>query len=174
MKVETVVTGYLEENCYILSIDNDVLVIDPGDDYDKINKVINNRHISGVLITHRHFDHIGALSNFDKSIIYSNDNLEEKEYNIGKFTFDVIYTKGHSDDSVSYYFKKDNMLFCGDFIFYESIGRCDLPTGDYEEMLKSINKIKKYPHDMTIYPGHGETTTLSHEIENNIYFKENI
>jgi glyoxylase-like metal-dependent hydrolase (beta-lactamase superfamily II) len=41
-------------------------------------------------------------------------------------------------------------------------------------MLKSINKIKKYPKDMIIYPGHGETTTLSHEIENNIYFKENI
>lgn len=174
MKVETVVTGYLEENCYVLGIDNEVLVIDPGDDIDKINKVINNRHVVGVLVTHKHFDHIGALSYFDKDIIYSNDNLEEKEYTLGKFTFDVIYTKGHSNDLVSYYFKKDNLLFCGDFIFYESIGRCDLPGGDFNEMLKSINKIKKYPKDMIIYPGHGETTTLSHEIENNIYFKENI
>jgi glyoxylase-like metal-dependent hydrolase (beta-lactamase superfamily II) len=58
MKVETVVTGYLEENCYVLEIDNEVLVIDPGDDIDKINKVINNRHVVGILVTHKHFDHI--------------------------------------------------------------------------------------------------------------------
>lgn len=172
MKVETVVTGLLEENCYILGINSDVLVIDPGDDYDKINKVINNRNVLGVLITHKHFDHVGALSFFDKNLIYSDDNLEEKEYHLGKFKFSVIFTKGHSKDSVSYYFSKENKLFCGDFIFYESIGRCDLPGGNYNEMLKSIAKIKKYPLDMIIYPGHGITTTLSHEIENNIYFKE--
>ena len=172
MKIEIVKVGYLETNCYILKKDNKALVIDPGDEIDKINTVIGNTKIVGVLITHNHFDHIGALSNFEKIIIHDFRDLEEKEYNIEGFKFKVIYTPGHSKDSVSYYFEEINTLFCGDFIFYENIGRCDLPTGNFNIMKESINKIKKYPKDITIYPGHGESTTLEHEINNNIYFKE--
>lgn len=172
MKIEKIVVGFLEENCYVLSKDKQVLIIDPGDEIDKIKHVIGEFKVVGVLITHNHFDHIGALSYFDKSIIHNFSNLEEKEYNIDNFKFDVIYTPGHSSDSVSYFFNDINSLFSGDFIFYESIGRCDLPTGDYNIMKESIKKIKNYPKDMIIYPGHGEYTTLRHEIENNIYFKE--
>ena len=172
MEIDIVITGELEENCYILGINDKVLVIDPGDDIDKINKVINNRKVLGVLITHRHHDHIGALPYFSKEIIYDKNNLEEKEYTIEEFKFSVIFNPGHTSDSVSYYFKEYNILFSGDFIFYENIGRCDLPTGDYNDMKKSINKIKKYPFNMIIYPGHGDRTTLEHEINNNIYFKE--
>jgi glyoxylase-like metal-dependent hydrolase (beta-lactamase superfamily II) len=62
----------------------------------------------------------------------SDELNEEKEYKIDKFNFNVIFNPGHSSDSISFYFKKENILFCGDFIFYESIGRCDLPTGDYK------------------------------------------
>ena len=72
MKIDRVITGELEENCYILGINDKVLVIDPGDDIDKINKAINNRKVLGVLITHRHHDHIGALPYFSKEIIYDN------------------------------------------------------------------------------------------------------
>lgn len=169
MKIEKVVVGSLEENCYVLIKDNSALVIDPGDEISKIKKVIKNLSVVGVLITHHHFDHIGALSFFDKNIIYDYSNLEEKEYNIGPFKFTAIYTPGHSSDSISYYFKEENILFCGDFIFYNSIGRCDLPTGDFNTMLKSIEKIKKYPKDMEINPGHGRSTTLKYEIENNKY-----
>ena len=171
MKIDKVITGYLKENCYILSKDDKVLVIDPGDDIDKINKVIKNKDVVGVLITHRHHDHIGALYNFNKYKIYDFNNLEEKEYIIDKFKFEVIYTPGHTSDSISFYFKEDNILFSGDFIFYENIGRCDLPTGNYNIMKNSINAIKNYPLDMIIYPGHGMNTTLEHEINNNIYFK---
>ena len=63
-------------------------------------------------------------------------------------------------------------MFCGDFIFKDSIGRCDLPGGNITEMLNSINKIKEYPKDTTIYSGHGAKTTLGYEINNNPYFKE--
>lgn len=169
MIIEKVIVGSLEENCYVLIKDNSALIIDPGDEISKIKKVIKNLSVVGVLITHHHFDHIGALSFFDKNIIYDYSNLEEKEYNIGPFKFTVIYTPGHSEDSISYYFKEENILFCGDFIFYNSIGRCDLPTGDFNTMLKSIEKIKKYPKDMLIYPGHSRSTTLGYEIENNKY-----
>jgi len=170
MKIEKVVVGSLYENCYVLSIGDKILVIDPGDDYDKINKVINNREVLGVLITHNHFDHVGALDSFCDIDKYSFDNLEEKHYNIGPFDFDVIFNPGHSSDSVSYYFKQDNVLFCGDFIFYHSIGRCDLPTGSMKEMLSSIDKIKQLPSNTIIYPGHDRETTLKEEKENNYYF----
>lgn len=170
MKVEKVVVGSLEENCYILDMDSKVLIVDPGDEYNKINEKINNRKILGVLITHKHFDHIGALNDFKDIDVYSFDDLEEKEYCIGSFNFKVIFNPGHSGDSVSYYFYKDNLLFCGDFIFYHNIGRCDLPTGNIKEMMVSIEKIKKLPKDTILYPGHGCDTTLLEEIENNYYF----
>lgn len=172
MKIHRVVVGYLEENCYILEKDGKVLVIDPGDEIDKIKEVINNNKVVGVLVTHSHFDHIGALSYFNKNIIHTFNNLEEKEYKIENFTFEVIYNPGHSKDSVSYYFKEENTLFGGDFIFYRSIGRCDLEGGDYNKMMSSISKIKKYPKDMKIYPGHGRKTTLGEEIKYNAYFDE--
>lgn len=170
MKIDKVVVGELEENCYILGIDDKVLVVDPGDEFDKINKVINGREVLGILITHNHFDHVGALAEFKNIDIYSFDNLEEKEYNIGPFKFNVMYNPGHSNDSISFYFKEENLLFCGDFIFYHSIGRWDLPTGDFNKMKESINKIKKLPEDTIIYPGHDRNTTLKEEIDNNYYF----
>lgn len=172
MEINRVVVGPLEENCYVLRKGNNVLVIDPGDEIDKIKKEINNDNVVGVLITHNHFDHVGALSHFDKELVHNISNLEEKEYKIKDFTFNVVYTKGHSSDSISFYFKDINSLFCGDFIFKDTIGRCDLPTGDISVMMGSINKIKTYPKDMIIYPGHGESTILDYEIKNNIYFKE--
>ena len=170
MKIEKVVVGSLEENCYILDIDNKVLVIDPGDEYDKINKKINGREVLRILITHKHFDHIGALNRFKNIDIYSFDNLKEQQYNIGPFIFEVIFNPGHSSDSVSYYFKKEKLLFCGDFIFYHNIGRCDLPTGNMNEMMISIEKIKKLPNSTILYPGHGCETTIEEEKLNNNYF----
>ena len=121
------------------------------------------------MITHYHPDHIGALDYFDCPI-YDN-NLGEKEYEIGPFKFEIIKTYGHTTDSVTYYFKNDKVMFTGDFLFEKTVGRWDFETGDYEQMKTSILKIKKYPDDITIYPGHGNTTNLGYEKINNIYFK---
>lgn len=170
MQVETLKVGILQENTYILSIDDKVIVIDPGDEFDKINKVINNRKVLAILITHKHSDHIGALKYFKNINIYSYDNLKEQEYNIDRFKFNVIFNPGHSSDSVSYYFKEYNYLFCGDFIFYHNIGRCDLPTGNFNEMLESISKIKALPDNTIIYPGHDKITTIKEEKQHNYYF----
>ena len=62
-------------------------------------------------------------------------------------------------------------MFVGDFIFKESIGRCDLEGGDFTEMKKSLSKIKKYDKDIILYPGHGPSTTLKNELKNNIYME---
>ena len=64
MEIRRIVTGYLDENCYLLIENNTCLVVDPGDDYLKIKEEIGNNKVLGILITHSHVDHIGALRNF--------------------------------------------------------------------------------------------------------------
>ncbi len=170
MEIKKVVTGSLDENCYILIKNNECLIVDPGSDFPKIKEEIGNNKILGVLITHSHFDHIGALRNFltKRSIkIFKRSNLEEKEYTIGSFKFKCIYTPGHSKDSVAFYFEEEKIMFIGDFIFKDSIGRTDLPGGDPKEMETSIKKILAYDDDIELYPGHYEETTLKKEKENN-------
>ena len=174
MQIETVVTGALDENCYVLIKNNTCLIVDPGSDYLKIKEKIGNNKVLGVLITHAHFDHVGALRNFltKRSIkIFKKSNVLEQEYTIGDFSFEVIYVPGHANDQVAFYFKDDGVIFDGDFIFKESIGRCDLPGGNIDDMKKSIERIKNYPLSTILYPGHGEFTTLEHEFNNNEYLK---
>lgn len=173
MNIDVVKVGNLECNCYLLEIDNKVLVIDPGDDIEKIIKKIDNREVIGVIITHYHFDHIGALEEFVNKYnvsVYDRYNMSEGINRIGNFIFDVIYTPGHKEDLITIYFKESNCMFCGDFIFKDCIGRCDLPGGNEGLMKSSIAKIKKYDKNIVIYPGHGDNTILGYEMENNIYF----
>lgn len=170
METKCVVTGFLDENCYLIIKNGTCLVVDPGDDFHKIKEEIGDNKILGVLITHSHADHIGALRNFltKRSIkIFKKSNLEEKEYTIGDFKFKCIYTPGHSKDSVTFYFEEEKIMFVGDFIFKDSIGRCDLPGGSESEMKDSINKILEYPDDIKLYPGHYQETTLGDEKTNN-------
>ena len=167
VKVKIIKTGYLEENSYVLIRENDVLVIDPGDDYNKIKKELSGYNVLGVLITHNHFDHVGALDellNDYKVNCYDYSNLKEKEKRIGKFKFEVFYMPGHSKDSICFYFKDDKMLFSGDFIFKGTIGRCDLDGGSYFDMKKSLCKLNNFDMDTLIYPGHGECAILGEEI----------
>ena len=165
MKINRVVVGLLETNCYILTINNKCLVIDPGNEIDKINKVIGNKKVVGVIITHRHFDHIGALSYFDESLVFDKNNLEEAKYNIDGFNFEVIYTPGHKEDCITIYFEKEKAMFTGDFIFEGTIGRMDLEGGNPFDMKNSLSKMKKYDKNIIIYPGHGNLTYLYKEID---------
>ena len=175
MNIKIVVTGFLEENCYVLKDEKnkECLVIDPGADYEFIKKEIGDYKVLKVLLTHNHFDHVGALEeiiNEYKVEVLKKENLEEKEYEINNFKFKVIYTPGHTTDSVTYHFEKENVMFTGDFLFKGTIGRTDLPTGDISDMKNSLSKIKNYSSLVTIYPGHGQYSTLKEEFENSPYF----
>ena len=175
MNVNIVKVGELECNCYLLERDNKILVIDPGDNVDKIINMIGDREVVGVIITHYHFDHIGVLDEIVNRYnvnVYDKSNMNEGEFIIGDFIFNVIYTPGHKEDCISIYFVDEGMMFVGDFIFRDSIGRVDLPGGNIDDMICSINKIKNYDGDIVIYPGHGDSTTLGYEIDNNIYFRD--
>jgi hydroxyacylglutathione hydrolase len=81
------------------------------------------------------------------------------------FTFRVLHTPGHSPGSVSFYLEKENILIAGDTLFAGSVGRTDLPGGDYDTLMNSLqNKILTLPEETKVYPGHGPTTSVEREM----------
>ena len=173
MKINCLKVGELQCNCYLLEKNNQCLLIDPGDEYNKIKEFIKGKNIISILITHNHFDHVGCVEKLKEELnipVYKFINLEEGKHTIDSFDFEVIHNPGHSIDSISFYFKEEKVMFTGDFLFKGTIGRCDLEGGSIKEMFNSISKIKNYSNDIKIYPGHGELTTLGEEKQKNPYF----
>ena len=174
MKISVVVVGNLQTNCYILERGDSVFIIDPGDNAELISSNISSdKRVLGIIITHSHDDHTGAsldLLNKYKTRLYNGHNLSEGNHVIENFSFDVIKTPGHMDDSISIYFKEDKVMFVGDFIFKGGIGRTDMIGSSPFDMKQSIKKILKYPSDITLMPGHFGVTVLANEIENLNYF----
>ena len=178
MTTDVVVVGSYETNCYLLRKNGKVLIVDPGDDFQHIKDKIGLDQVVGILITHHHFDHVGALEecvNTYRVSVYDRNCLEEKEYHIDDFSFQVLFTPGHTNDSVSYYFKEEHMMLVGDFIFKLNIGRMDL-GGNIDDMRQSISKMITFYQnhkdaDLVLLPGHGESTTLEYEVCYNPYFK---
>ena len=84
----------------------------------------------------------------------------------------VLYTPGHANGSICFYSKKDKFVIVGDVLFHQSIGRTDLPTGDYDILISSIkNKILMLDDSTIVYPGHGEATSVGNEKKFNPYLK---
>lgn len=157
MDIKKVIVGPLETNCYIVSIDNECLIIDPGDEFSKIKEAVGDKKVVGCLVTHFHQDHIGSLEE-----VISKYEVDINKSSSKKFDFEIIETPGHTNESRTFYFKKNNIMFTGDFIFKSSIGRTDLGGND-KDMISSLEMIKSYPDDIIIYPGHGPNTTLEEE-----------
>lgn len=197
MKITAVSVGMMEENCYVIELPDCFAVIDPGDEYDKIASHIKDKPCSHVLLTHAHFDHIGAVAEFARHgaevFLHSNDvnllnsdghlaklfgkKLEKfpvnRELNggesldIGGASVEVIATPGHTDGSVCY--KIGNALFSGDTLFRLGVGRTDLPSGDARKLRDSLARVLGLSGVERVYPGHGESTTLEFEKEYNPY-----
>ncbi len=194
MDIKCLVLGSLGVNCYLLTDENEAVIIDPGDECDKICEAIKQSGctLKKILLTHGHFDHTGAVAALAKKTgasvyIHSGDEkmLKDNDCNLSFLTgqkidtFDkanliddmeeipfassvikVYHTPGHSDGSVSYLYK-DN-LFCGDLLFYGSIGRYDF--GDFDTEISSIKFLLDSLDDNTkVYPGHGQSTTIGTE-----------
>lgn len=173
MIIEKLKLKPLDNNTYFIINGNETIIVDPAEETTKIEDFLNNNKLvpKSIFITHYHFDHIGSLN-------YLKEKYKAKIYDyksIGIFKeiglkFKVIPTKGHTMDSVSFHFEKTNDLFVGDFIFYESIGRMDLEGGSEEEMNYSLKLLKtSFKKETKIYPGHGKSTTLEHELLYNPY-----
>ena len=173
MDIRKIILSYLDANCYIISYGKKCLIVDPGWDKESIMKAVENKKVLGVLVTHYHPDHVGALeeivSEYDAPVY---NYKSEKNVKIDKFKFEILETSGHTDDSVTFYFPKEQIMFTGDFLFKGTIGRTDLPTGDNTKMHNSLKMIKKSPDEITILPGHGEESTLENEKVNNIFLND--
>lgn len=165
MNIKTIVVGPLQTNCYIVERGNCCIIIDPGSDAEKIIASVTKK-VVGIITTHSHDDHIGALTPIITKYgarLYNMNNMPEGNFTIENFSFEVIHTPGHMNDEITLYFPNEKIMFVGDFIFKGSIGRMDLPGGSTFDMRLSIKKILEYPKDITLYPGHYGITTLEAE-----------
>ena len=105
----------------------------------------------------------------------SSDVIDIKEgdtISFGNSTLFAQKTPGHSEGGVVLYWESEKSLISGDSLFASSIGRTDLPGGDFDTLMESLNtKILLFPHDTKVYPGHGPATTIASELENNPFLK---
>ena len=174
MNIKTIVVGMLQTNCYIVERGNTCIIIDPGDEADKIlSNIESNKKVLGIFVTHSHDDHVGAVADLMTSLkcpMYSFSNLSEGVNTFENFKFKVIRFPGHKEDCVAFYFEDDKTMFVGDFIFKGSIGRYDLEGASSHDMKQSIAKVLNYDKDIILYPGHGPKTVLSDEINTLNYF----
>jgi len=100
---------------------------------------------------------------------YLNDN---EKITFGTSVLEVFYTPGHADGSVCFYNKEQGFVITGDVLFRDTIGRTDLPTGNFDLLMKSIReRIFTLPDDTIIYPGHGPETTVGYEKQNNPFIR---
>lgn len=196
--LESILVGEMGVNAYILAdpVSKEAVIIDPGADYPKIKKIIDKYSLKPkyVINTHGHGDHIGADDKFNSPIlIHRLDSeflvspvknlsayfgfslkmskperfLEDKEkIEVGNISLEVIHTPGHTPGSIC--LKYDNIIFSGDTLFYEGVGRTDFPDSNENDLFKSIKEKLFALSDKTIvYPGHGPKTSIGYEKKNN-------
>lgn len=170
MKIEKIVVGPLLTNCYILSSNKKAIVIDPGGDLEKILKSLEKKKLVFIILTHSHFDHTLVAKKLKEEkggeiLIHKKEKeflefeadryLEDGEkIELGKEVLKIIHTPGHSSGSICVLGK--NFLFSGDTLFFDGVGRTDLPGGSEKDLKNSLEKLKKIIQpEMKIYPGHG-------------------
>ena len=140
------------------------------------NKYLNEKYGAELLIPfderdlYKNVENIATLFGFaNYSHLDENEYLKEKDkIEFGNIKLDVLFLPGHSPGHLAFYFKNDNLCFSGDVLFYNSIGRTDLPGGDHDTLINSIkNKLFLLNPNTIIYPGHGQKTTLKNEMKDN-------
>lgn len=198
MIIKNIVVGLMETNCYIVGDEStkEAFVIDPGADYKEIKKAIDLEGLNPkvAINTHGHGDHIIANGEFDLPVwIHSLDAdfLSDPSKNLsgafglmfktkpaqrllqhgdilslGNYNFEVIHTPGHTPGSIC--LKSDGVIFTGDTLFYESMGRTDFTYGSEKDIMRSIKeRLFTLDDKYVVYPGHGQGTTIGHEKTHN-------
>jgi hydroxyacylglutathione hydrolase len=209
MDVRQFTVGPVAENCYLLRAEGSdrALIVDPGDEADRILAAVNELGVTveGILLTHCHFDHIGAVAPVARetgapvwcpqievpvladimSFVpfpgigpYESYEADEtvsggERLELAGLEIDVLFTPGHSPGHVTYSIPDQVALFSGDVLFQGSVGRTDLPGGDWATLLESIRGlVDGHPEETTVYPGHMEITTLGAERATNPFLAE--
>ena len=199
MIVKTLSVGPVQTNCHI-AVCEDTLraaVVDPGWSAPQILAALESLRVSVdiVLLTHAHFDHIGAVADLveatkaplamhalDRPLLRADGGarlwgipmrpapdpditLEHGQViEVGTLRMETRSAPGHTPGHVVFYLEREKSVFGGDVLFAGSIGRTDLPGGDYDTLIASIRaQLLTLPDDVTIYCGHGPTTTIGRE-----------
>ncbi|MBU1091535.1 MBL fold metallo-hydrolase [Patescibacteria group bacterium] len=173
MNIIKIPVGSYQANCYLVANEMtlETIIIDPGDEAGKIIDVIekNNLKPKQIILTHTHFDHTGAVEEIKNR--FNIDVLAPSYQGRSFVDLRIIGTPGHTKDSVCIVCPQEKVIFTGDTLFKNSIGRTDLEGGDYNKIQKSLQKIMQYPDDFKVYPGHGPNTTIGEERRNNPFLK---
>ena len=202
--------GPVQENCFIVRAKSSdrAVIVDPGEEAERITGALADLGIDtveAILVTHTHFDHIGAVAPLARATgapVYCPELETEVLANINDYvpwpgfgpfesyeadhtvsggetlelaglSFEVIFTPGHSPGHVTYAIRDAPALFSGDVLFQGSVGRVDLPGGDWATLSKSIETLlDSYPDETTVYPGHMGVTTLGRERATNPFLTE--
>ncbi|MDR0405549.1 MAG: MBL fold metallo-hydrolase [Clostridiales bacterium] len=171
MILETITVGNYMTNCYLFgdAAAGEIMIIDPGGEPERIIAAVTEGKytVKYIALTHTHFDHIGALDAVTKR--FGAPPPDGEVFSVGKYAVEVIKTPGHTADSVCY--KTDGILFSGDTLFHRSVGRTDLPTGDYDLLAQSVRKLYLLPGDTAVCPGHGRRTDIGAEQRHNPFIR---
>ncbi|SDM55475.1 MBL fold metallo-hydrolase [Lachnospira pectinoschiza] len=198
-KLDCRVLGMISTNCYLFTNDalDECIIVDPADRADVIAQMVESSKAKpvAILLTHGHFDHIGAVDELRKKYnikVYAADaekdllespykNLSSdyglnftikadvylkdgEEFELAGFKIKAIHTPGHTEGGMCFYFPEESIMFTGDTLFYESVGRSDFPTGSMSSLVREIkNKLFVLPDETICYPGHGQETSIMHE-----------
>ena len=209
MDVRMFTVGQVAENTYVVRRGGSerALIVDPGDEADKLLAAIDalGVQLDGILLTHTHFDHVGAVApvaratgaevwvpqieafvladimsyvpwpGFGPFESYEAEHTLEggERLELAGFEIDVLFTPGHSPGHVTFSIPDEEVVFSGDVLFQGSVGRTDLPGGDWPTLLDSIRGlVDSLPGDTTVYPGHMGITTLGAERASNPFLAE--
>jgi hydroxyacylglutathione hydrolase len=209
MDVRSFTVGQVAENCASARRNgaDHAVIVDPGDEPERLLEAIDSLGVTidGILVTHCHFDHIGAVApvaeatgapvwcpqievpvladimsyvpwpGFGPFDSYDADETVAggEHLSLAGLEIDVVFTPGHSPGHVTYAIPDEGALFSGDVLFQGSVGRTDLPGGDWGTLLESIRGlVDSYPEETTVYPGHMGITTLGAERATNSFLAE--
>ncbi len=214
--------GPVQENAYIVRASNAstrAVIVDPGEEPERLLEAATELgvRIEGILITHCHFDHVGAVApvakatgapvwcpEFERPLLseimkwvppgFGPFESYEPEHTVkggeriavAGMEFEVVFTPGHSPGHVTYVLEGADeksgapgagpeapLLLSGDVLFQGSVGRVDLPGGDWNTLERSIAElIRRYPSQTVVYPGHMGVTTLGRELTTNPFLQE--
>jgi hydroxyacylglutathione hydrolase len=200
MKISTYTGGMVQTNGYLVeSLNGNYLVDAPDGVYEWLEK--KGVRIDALYLTHQHYDHVEDVSVLQKCGVkvfawakYSKDLTletygaswgmpEVDPYQVdelipeGKGVYfhvptQVSHVPGHSPDSITFYLRDAGVVFVGDALFAGSIGRCDLPGGDFDLLITGIKeKLLFLPDETRVLSGHGPETTIGHEKLTNGYLR---
>ena len=201
MIFDTIPVGQIDTNCYLIGDEKENIcaVADPGGSPERVLAMIEKSglELKMILLTHGHWDHVGAipalLEKWPDLPVYAHEKelcpsdepnphylfphagKNQRTYgegdtlDLGGLAVRVLHTPGHSRGSVT--LLAGDIMLSGDTLFAGSCGRVDLPGGDEQQMWASLARLGRLEEDWTVWPGHGEATSLDYEKQTNPYVK---